>query len=128
VTRLRYLGQLTIPKIVVTIHTMQLGRVICFAFSDGTVQYRDRFTMNEVYNEPSPSSIMSPLQAGFRFVNDTPCTHPFLATGATTAFFSDHADSWASRRSSSCFFTYPLLLCPDIRGLDNKMEPVTLPS
>jgi hypothetical protein len=76
-TRLRKLDPIVLPKIVVTVNTIQFGRVLCFAFSDGTVQYRDRFTMNEVYNEQSIDSITSPLQVGFRFTNDTPCEqHP----------------------------------------------------
>ena len=72
-TRLRKLDSIVLPKIIISIHTMQLGRIICFAFSDGTVQYRDRFTMNEVYNELNLTSIMSPHQVGFQFTNETPC-------------------------------------------------------
>src|SRR3954470_17771087 len=72
-TRLRKLDSIVVPKVVISIHTMQLGKVLCFAFSDGTVQYRDRITMNEVYNEHNLSSIMSPHQVGFQFTNDTPC-------------------------------------------------------
>ncbi|KAK0656360.1 RNA polymerase II mediator complex subunit Sin4 [Cercophora newfieldiana] len=72
-TRLRKLDSIVVPKVVISIHTMQLGKVICFAFSDGTVQYRDRITMNEVYNEHNLSTIMSPHQVGFQFTNETPC-------------------------------------------------------
>ncbi|KAK5652559.1 hypothetical protein OQA88_10320 [Cercophora sp. LCS_1] len=72
-TRLHKLDPIVIPKVVVSIHTMHLGKVVCFAFSDGTVQYRDRITMNEVYNELNLTSIMSPHQVGFQFTNETPC-------------------------------------------------------
>ncbi|KAK0730489.1 RNA polymerase II mediator complex subunit Sin4 [Lasiosphaeris hirsuta] len=72
-TRLNKLESIIIPKIIVSIHSMQLGKVICFAFSDGTVQYRDRFTMHEIYNEHNLNSIMSLHQVGFQFMNDTPC-------------------------------------------------------
>jgi mediator of RNA polymerase II transcription subunit 16 len=75
-TRLRKLEPIVLPKVVLNVQTMQFGRVLCFAFSDGTVQYRDRFTMNEVYNEHNTNSIMSPLQVGFQFLNDTPSEHP----------------------------------------------------
>ncbi|KAL2020886.1 hypothetical protein VTK56DRAFT_7877 [Thermocarpiscus australiensis] len=71
--RLRKLDPLILPKIVVTVNTIQLGRVLCFAFSDGTVQYRDRFTMNEIYNQHNTNSIMSPLEVGFQFVDSSPC-------------------------------------------------------
>lgn len=52
---------------------MQFGRVICFAFSDGTVQYRDRFTMDEIYHVQDLHRITSPLQVGFHFEPETPC-------------------------------------------------------
>ena len=78
-TRLRKLEPIILPKVVVTVTTAQFGRVLCFAFSDGTIQYRDRFTMNELYSEPDTDSIMHPLQVGFHFVNDTPCEHTFRA-------------------------------------------------
>lgn len=72
-TRLNKLDSIVIPKIVISIHTIHLGKVVCFAFSDGTMQYRDRTTMNEVYNELNLTSIMSPEQVGFQFTNETPC-------------------------------------------------------
>jgi mediator of RNA polymerase II transcription subunit 16 len=72
---LRKLDPIVLPKVVVTVTTAQFGRVLCFAFNDGTVQYRDRFTMNELYIEEDSNSIMHPLQAGFRFDNDVPCEH-----------------------------------------------------
>lgn len=72
-TRLKKLDSIIVPKIIISIHTMHLGKVICFAFSDGTVQYRDRVTMAEVYNERNLDSIMTLHQVGFQFTNDTPC-------------------------------------------------------
>ncbi|KAH6650006.1 mediator complex, subunit Med16 [Chaetomium tenue] len=72
-THLRKLEPIILPKVVVAVTTTQFGRVLCFAFSDGTVQYRNRFTMDEIYNELNTDSIMHPLQVGFHFVNDTPC-------------------------------------------------------
>ena len=74
-TRLRKLESIVIPKIVLTVQTMQFGRVLCFAFNDGTVQYRDRFTMNQLYTEHNTNSIMSPHQVGFQFTNESPCEH-----------------------------------------------------
>ncbi len=60
-------------KIVVSIYAVQFGRVICIAFSDGTVQYRDRFTMDEIYNETSLDRLLVPNQVGFEFAESTPC-------------------------------------------------------
>jgi mediator of RNA polymerase II transcription subunit 16 len=72
-TRLRKLDPIVIPKIITSIHIMQLGKVICFAFSDGTVQYRDRITMNEIYNEPNLDRIMTLGHVGFQFAEESPC-------------------------------------------------------
>jgi mediator of RNA polymerase II transcription subunit 16 len=86
---LRKLDPIVLPKVVVTVSTTQFGRVLCFAFSDGTVQYRDRFTMDELYTEQDTNSVMHPLQAGFRFDNDVPCEHPlpFPREAAGSFFF-----------------------------------------
>ncbi|KAK3901481.1 hypothetical protein C8A05DRAFT_16342 [Staphylotrichum tortipilum] len=86
VTRLRKLDPIVLDKVVVTVTTAQFGRVLCFAFSDGTVQFRDRFTMDEIYHEPSTNTIMHPLQVGFQFVNDTPCLQ--AAFSPTTCSFT----------------------------------------
>jgi mediator of RNA polymerase II transcription subunit 16 len=72
-TRLRKLEPIILPKVIVSVHVMQLGKVVCFGFSDGTVQYRDRYTMNEIYNEPSVERIMTPTQVGFQFTEEKPC-------------------------------------------------------
>ncbi|KAL2269964.1 hypothetical protein VTJ83DRAFT_2148 [Remersonia thermophila] len=71
--RLRRLDPIMLPKVVVTITTALFGRIICLGFSDGTVQYRDRFTFDEVYHEQNTDAIMHPLQLGFRFPEPTPC-------------------------------------------------------
>ncbi|KAK4044534.1 hypothetical protein C8A01DRAFT_31320 [Parachaetomium inaequale] len=95
-TRLRKLDPIILPKVVVTVTTAQFGRVLCFAFSDGTVQYRDRFTMNEMYSEPDTDSIMHPLQVGFHYVNNTPCLQ--VAFSPTNCSFAqiceDSAVKW----------------------------------
>lgn len=119
-TRLRKLDSIVVAKVVISIHTMQLGKVICFAFSDGTVQYRDRVTMNEVYNEHNLSSIMSPHQVGFQFTNDTPCKcKPVYCLG--------YCSLTTTYRSSSSLFAYKLLLRPDLRRRVHKMEQIALP-
>lgn len=74
---LRRLDPIILPKIVVAVTTALFGRIVCLAFSDGTVQYRDRFTFNEVYHEQNSESIMHPLQIGFRFPEPTPCESLF---------------------------------------------------
>ncbi|AEO65863.1 uncharacterized protein THITE_2143523 [Thermothielavioides terrestris NRRL 8126] len=91
-TRLRKLDPIILPKIVVTVHTAQFGRILCFAFSDGTVQFRDRFTMEELYREQNTDTISSPLQVGFQFINDTPCLQ--VAFSPTNCSFAQLCEDW----------------------------------
>ena len=76
-SRLRKLEPIVFNKIVVSLHTIQYGKVICIAFSDGTLHYRDRFTMNEIYHEIDVNRIMALNQVGFRYPESAPCKLPF---------------------------------------------------
>ena len=125
-SRLRKLDSIVIPKIIISIHPIHLGTVIVFAFSDGTIQYRDRFTMNEVFNEPNINRIMTLSQVGFQFTEETPCK-----AGPATFYTVTHgtcllqglinANTFLSplppiSRPSSCSVTYLLLLRANMRG------------
>lgn len=72
-TRLNWLPPVVLPKLVVSVQTVQYGRAVCFMFADGTVQYRDRFTFEEIYNEPDLSRIFSLQSANYQFTDTTPC-------------------------------------------------------
>lgn len=52
---------------------MQFGKIVCMAFSDGTIEYRDRFTMQETYNETNLDRVMTLNQVGFTFAEELPC-------------------------------------------------------
>ena len=119
--RLRKLEPIVVPKIVVAIHVMQFSKVLCFAFSDGTVQYRDRFTMNEIYHEQDMNRIMNPLQVGFQYEPETPCEFRFSCSMLLPP-------TNTLSRSRSCLFADQLLVCPDQRGLDSEMEQDAVPS
>lgn len=57
------------------VQTITQGKVVCISFADGTVEYRDRLTMAEIYNEPASDRIMSLHQVGFSFSDPTPCKY-----------------------------------------------------
>ena len=101
---------------------MQQGKVICFAFGDGTVQYRDRVTMGEVYNEPNFDTIMSPHQVGFQFTNETPCECLPGVCAQAALLSANHPVS-----SPGGIFAHKLLLRPDLRRCICKMEQDALP-
>ncbi|KAF3764967.1 hypothetical protein M406DRAFT_258748 [Cryphonectria parasitica EP155] len=66
---------IVINKIIVSIETSLYGRVICIGFSDGTVQYRDRITMAEIYQEENDRQITIMQQAGLHFTDEKPSLH-----------------------------------------------------
>lgn len=69
---LRKRDSIIINKIIVSVETTMQGRVICFGFSDGTVQYRERTTLAEIVHEESQKQIMILQQAGFHFADEKP--------------------------------------------------------
>lgn len=72
---LKKLDPIVANKIVVGIQSIQFGKVVCFLYSDGTIDYRDRFTMEEVYNELNLDRVMTLNQVGFTFANPSACTY-----------------------------------------------------
>ncbi|KJZ78400.1 hypothetical protein HIM_02438 [Hirsutella minnesotensis 3608] len=73
VTRLRKLDPIVINKTVVGIQTMQFGKVILLSMSDGTVEYRDRVTFEELYAAEDVTRVMSLRQAAWNFSDHGPC-------------------------------------------------------
>ena len=72
-TRLRRLDSVIVNKVIIAIHVIQFGKVISIAFSDGSVEYRERSTMQEVYTEPSLERVMTLHQVGYTYADDAPC-------------------------------------------------------
>ncbi|GAP84915.2 putative mediator of RNA polymerase ii transcription subunit 16 [Rosellinia necatrix] len=63
--RLKKLDSIVVNKIVLGVNVLSFGKVILFYYNDGTVEYRDRFTMHELYREVNLSRMHSILEAGF---------------------------------------------------------------
>ncbi|KAM0276145.1 hypothetical protein ACHAQH_007033 [Verticillium albo-atrum] len=72
-SRLKRLDPVTVNKVIVGMQTIHFGKVVCIAFSDGSIEYRDRFTMQETYNELSLDRVMTLNQVGFTFAEGSPC-------------------------------------------------------
>lgn len=72
-TRLRKCDSTVINKVIVSVETTHHGKIICLGFSDGTIQYRDRVTMAEIYHEEHQNQIMTLQQAGFHYEEEKPC-------------------------------------------------------
>ncbi|RYP28860.1 hypothetical protein DL767_007018 [Monosporascus sp. MG133] len=63
--RLKKLGSIVVNKMVTGISVISHGKVVCFTYSDGSVEHRDRLTMEELYTEVNLDRVSSILEAGF---------------------------------------------------------------
>lgn len=79
ITRLRKLEPLVINKIVIRFQTMHFGRTIIVNYADGSVEYRDRFTFEEIYVNQDLNQIMHLRQVGWTFPEGFPCEFEKLA-------------------------------------------------
>jgi len=73
VVYLKKLEGFTVNKIAVSMHAMNLGKVILFAYSDGSVDYRDRATMAETFTDNDLDRVWHLSQIGFSYAEDDPC-------------------------------------------------------
>lgn len=71
-TEVRKRDSIVINKVIVSIESTLHGRLICIGFSDGTVQYRDRITMEELHHEGQQNQIQILQQAGFHYGEEKP--------------------------------------------------------
>lgn len=70
---LKKLDSFTVNKIVLTMQPMNLGKVIFFAYSDSSVDYRDRTTMAETFTDQDLDRVCHLSQIGFSYTEDEPC-------------------------------------------------------
>ena len=73
VTSLKRLDPIVINKVVIGLQSIYFGKVLMLAFSDGTVEYRDRFTFEELYTAEDTSKVMNLRQVGWSFTDNGAC-------------------------------------------------------
>jgi mediator of RNA polymerase II transcription subunit 16 len=52
---------------------MNIGKVVFLAYADGSVEYRDRLTMAETFNDGDLERVWHLSQIGFSYAEDEPC-------------------------------------------------------
>ncbi|KPM43886.1 hypothetical protein AK830_g2704 [Neonectria ditissima] len=72
-TQLRKIDPIVINKVVIGFHAINFGKVLVLAFADGSVEYRDRFTFEELYTTEDTTKVMSLRQVGWTFADEGPC-------------------------------------------------------
>jgi mediator of RNA polymerase II transcription subunit 16 len=77
VTKLRKLEPIIMNKTLIRVQTMHFGRTMILNFSDGSVEYRDRFTCEELYNTEDLNQITHLRQVGWEFPEGNTSTFVF---------------------------------------------------
>ncbi|KAI0889256.1 RNA polymerase II mediator complex subunit Sin4 [Annulohypoxylon maeteangense] len=78
-SRLRKLDSVVVHKIIIGVTLINFGKVLCIGYNDGSVDYRDRFTMAELYREPNLDRINSILDVGFSQSGEPSCLQMALS-------------------------------------------------
>lgn len=73
ITQLKKSRPITTEKVVIDIHTIHFGKVVVLVFADGTVEHRDRFTLEELYASEDLTKVASLRQVGWNFADEGPC-------------------------------------------------------
>ena len=76
-TVLRKLDPIITSKVIVGMHTMHVGKTVVITFADGLVEYRDRFTFEEIWTTEDLDRVMHLKQVGWSFKDIGPCKHRF---------------------------------------------------
>lgn len=77
VTQLQKVAPVTANKVVVAFQTTSFGKILVLAFADGTVEYRDRLTFEELYTTQELNKVQNLRQIGWTFTDEGPCKYPY---------------------------------------------------
>uniref|UniRef100_A0A8H7N9I4 Mediator of RNA polymerase II transcription subunit 16 n=1 Tax=Bionectria ochroleuca TaxID=29856 RepID=A0A8H7N9I4_BIOOC len=72
-TFLRPLEPIVIPKCIINIQSARYGKILIITFADGSVEYRDRYTFEEIYTTRETAKLSNLREAGWNFADDMPC-------------------------------------------------------
>ncbi|KAK9439087.1 RNA polymerase II Mediator complex subunit Sin4 [Metarhizium brunneum] len=71
--KLKKLESIVINKVVIGIQDIQYRKVLLLTMSDGSIEYRDRFTFEEIYANEDLTKVMTLRQVGWTFSDSGPC-------------------------------------------------------
>lgn len=76
VSYLRKVESFTVNKVAIAMESMNHGRIVFFAYSDSSVEYRDRSDMSETFNDSNLERVWHLSQIGLSYSEDEPCNSP----------------------------------------------------
>ncbi|MCJ1388619.1 mediator complex subunit [Xylographa bjoerkii] len=82
------LQDVRVEHIAIDLQQINLSTALAVAYSDGSVDFRDRFTMQNMVPDEEPDKVTSLIQVGFGFQATDPCLHVALSPNkCVIAFF-----------------------------------------
>jgi mediator of RNA polymerase II transcription subunit 16, fungi type len=75
--RLKKLDPIVVNKVVIGVTLTRLNTAMCITYSDGTIEYRDRTTLNPLWTEVNLDRINSIHEAGFTHSGEQSCRCSF---------------------------------------------------
>lgn len=103
--------------IILSMSQINLSTVLSFAYSSGTVEFRDRFSMKVVEADDDYRKVSSLRQIGLSFINDEPCKYGLLQH-LIPPFFYLRIDSEAGLHIAIS----PNLCCAVALSADSKVK------
>jgi mediator of RNA polymerase II transcription subunit 16 len=68
-----------LDKVVIWLESIAFDRILCFAYSDGSFEYRQRSSMAELYTQGNQDRFTHLSQVGFTYADDEPCLQAALS-------------------------------------------------
>lgn len=80
-----------VDKIIIGLEVINLGKIIFLAYSDGSVEYRERTNFNETFNDNDINKVWHLSQIGFVYAEEEPCLQVALSpTTASLIYLNNH--------------------------------------
>ncbi|QUC18758.1 uncharacterized protein UV8b_02999 [Ustilaginoidea virens] len=79
ITKLKKLEPIVVNKTVIGVEVIHFGKTVILAMSDGSIEYRDRDTFEEICGNHDVARIMTMRQAGWSFSDEGPCLQAALS-------------------------------------------------
>ncbi|KAI9737316.1 MAG: mediator complex subunit [Claussenomyces sp. TS43310] len=82
---LKKIDGFSVGKVIIAIESIAFDRILCVSYSDGSIEYRDRSTLSELFMDGGLDSFSHISQLGFSFDDDEPCLQVAMSPTSCSA-------------------------------------------
>ncbi|KAL9604464.1 MAG: hypothetical protein Q9219_000429 [cf. Caloplaca sp. 3 TL-2023] len=94
---LRRLAGIRVDRIILAVQQLNLGTTLVFCLDDGSIEFRNRTTLNPLPQDDTPAQASSIAQVGLKFPDSNPCLHAALSPNACAVVTFDDEDAMTLR-------------------------------